>query len=41
HKTCHPGRSEAESRDPRAIAVRPPLGPGSALRPSGMTAIGS
>ncbi|WP_454758763.1 hypothetical protein [Caulobacter segnis] len=29
---CHPGRSEAESRDPGADAVRLPLGPGSALR---------
>ncbi|WP_420808269.1 hypothetical protein [Caulobacter flavus] len=27
----HPGRSEAESRDPGATAVPRPLGPGSAL----------
>ncbi|WP_454715424.1 hypothetical protein [Caulobacter segnis] len=33
---CHPGRSEAESRDPGATAMRRPLGPGSAT-PSGMT----
>ncbi|WP_421738273.1 hypothetical protein [Caulobacter sp.] len=33
---CHPGRSEAESRDPGAAAVRLPLGPGSAS-PPGMT----
>ncbi|WP_304277640.1 hypothetical protein [Caulobacter segnis] len=29
---CHPGRSEAESRDPGQTAVRWPLGPGSAAR---------
>ncbi|PXA84917.1 hypothetical protein DMC25_16365 [Caulobacter sp. D4A] len=28
----HPGRSEAESRDPGATAVHLPLGPGSAAR---------
>jgi hypothetical protein len=33
----HPGRSEAESRDPGA--ERSPLGPGSAWRPSGMTGL--
>ncbi|WP_227878915.1 hypothetical protein [Caulobacter segnis] len=32
----HPGRSEAERRDPGATTVRRPLGPGSAM-PPGMT----
>ncbi|MGA0605612.1 hypothetical protein ACO2Q0_06390 [Phenylobacterium sp. VNQ135] len=32
----HPGRSEAESRDPGGSAVRRPLGPGSPSAP-GMT----
>ncbi|WP_421738275.1 hypothetical protein [Caulobacter sp.] len=31
-KACHPGRSEAESRDPGADALRLPLGPGQPLR---------
>nr|WP_238537024.1 hypothetical protein [Caulobacter sp. AP07] len=30
-KCCHPGRSEAESRDPGTAAMRRPLGPGSAF----------
>ncbi|MGH6908710.1 MAG: hypothetical protein ACREE0_08305 [Phenylobacterium sp.] len=39
--SCHPGRSAAESRDPGAFAMHWPLGPGSDLRPSGMTDIGN
>jgi hypothetical protein len=36
--SCHPGRSEAERRDPGATAMRRPLGPGSAS-PPGMTRV--
>ncbi|PHY13214.1 hypothetical protein CSW58_07275 [Caulobacter sp. B11] len=35
--TCHPGRSEAEHRDPGVTALRRPLGPGSRQGASGMT----
>ena len=37
-KSRHPGRSEAESRDPSVFAAN--MGPGSALRLSGVTTLG-